>query len=171
MTWSDCLPLETEFAGVHPANLTGVVRVAGSREVACIYAPDGKYRGLFPLDHAKGLLADEAGAAYLRGELPAKAIPAPPYNGWGDEVQTMPYSGPLTVLVVSGIESLAKATVWAHRREQIVRFGGMPVLATLEDPAPLSGVPWREGDSILVMNETRAEELPPVPVAVEVLNA
>jgi len=170
MTWADCLPLETEFAGVHPANLAGLVRLAGRTEVTRLYSPDGKYRGLYPGDAARGLLADEAGAAYLRGELPAEPIPIGPDTGWGDAVTTAPYSGPLTVLIVTGMGSLVKASVWAHRRPQVVRFGGMPVLSYVDDPQMLADVPWRQGDNVLVRNAERRDMLPPLPVPVEVMN-
>ena len=159
--WADLTVPKEPIWGLIPGAMLGVVRLDGDRPCVKTWTPTGEHTGYCNAEYSGPavVLADEVGALYLRGVLPAEARPMSDYAAWAGVVDTVPYTGPLAVLVVEGVQSFAKAAAWAVKRETVQRYGAMPVIGYIGKPAVLGGISWRAGDRVVVTRQSRADAI------------
>lgn len=75
------------------------------------------------------LLSDEAGAAWLAGDLPRDPIQLPSGTALdGGDLVRMPYSAVTYVALVEGAEEFQVAVDWISRSKTIRQRGGVPVV-------------------------------------------
>jgi len=90
------------------------------------------------------LMADTPGTWLLSGRLPIERVPA------GNEFGFLPYSGVTHVVIVSGIDGMIRAMLWAPR--VVKELGGVPVIGVHGTVVgALSRVSWPNGCKFVVL--------------------
>jgi len=160
--WDDCAPLQQPWGAIDdPSQAVGLLRESpiGGFPVTRAWSVRGEafalYDGDLPhrldellleLPEEGFVLADEAGAKWLRGELPPSPLRLPKASAASMMgLEHYPYSVVRNVLLACDFKGLLVGVMWASKIDQMKRFGGMPVIAFPPGGARALGyIDWSE---------------------------